>query len=55
MCSGNEAMGTVHCRDCMEASKEQTERKDLKTQRKDLAEEQRDRARLLYANGEIYS
>ena len=53
MCSGNEAMGTVHCRDCMEASKEQTERKDLKTQRKDLAEEQRDRARLLYANGEI--
>ena len=53
MCSGNEAMGTVHCRDCMEASQEQTERKDLKTQRKDLAEEQRDRARLLYANGEI--
>ena len=56
MCSGNEAMRTVHCRDCMEASKEQTERKDLETQqRKDLATQQRDRARSFYENGEIYS
>ena len=48
-CSGDEAMGTVHCRDCMEARNEQTERKDLETQRrKDLATQQRDRARLLY-------
>ena len=48
-CSGDEAMGTVHCRDCMEARNELTERKDLGTQRrKDLATQQRDRARLLY-------
>ena len=41
-CNGDEAMGKVNCRDCMEGRNEQSDRKGLATQ-------QRDRARLMYA------
>ena len=41
-CSGDEAMGKVHCRDCMPGSDDESDGEGLATQ-------QRERARLMFA------